>query len=108
MVNLLFGRPYAEEIVKVDVANFPRQGVPHDAKEAQIVLVTKYASEIRWGRPINAKDFFIEVSTAQKLAYLETVWRERKRVDGGHPWIDIRYDAITYPSTGHAAHANGQ
>lgn len=105
MVNLLFGRPYCEEIVKVDVANF---GGRLDQKEAQIVLVTKYASEIRWGRPLHAKDFFIEVSTAQKLAYLETVWRERRRVDGGHPWIDIRYDAITYPSTGHTAHANGR
>jgi hypothetical protein len=104
MVNLLFGRPFCEEIVKVDVSNF---GGRTDAKEAQLVLVTKYASEIRWGRPLNAKDFFIEVSSAQKLAYLETVWRERKRVDGGHPWIDVRFDAITYPSPGHTAHADG-
>ena len=109
MVNLLFGRPYCEEIVKVDVSNVRPPTHPQgNPKEAQIVLVTKYASEIRWGRPLNAKDFFIEVSTAQKLAYLEAVWRERKRVDGGHPWIDVRYDAITYPSTGDTAHATGR
>ncbi len=54
--------------------------------------------QVRWGRPINAKDFFVEVSTTQKLKYLEEIYGQFHRVDGGQPWIDIRFDRITYPS----------
>lgn len=106
MVRLLFGRPYAEEIVKVDVSNHLGR---RDPREAQIVLVTKYNTEIRWGRPVNAEDYFIEVSTARKLKYLEQIFDEFKRVDGHRPWIDIRFDKITYPSVEPTQeHASGQ
>ncbi|WP_428937705.1 cell division protein FtsQ/DivIB [Fontivita pretiosa] len=97
LVKLLYGQVYADEIVKVDVTNFAGR---IDPKEAQITLVTKYDTQIRWGRPINAKDFFVEVSTPQKLAYLRDVWTQFHRVDGGMPWIDIRFDRIIYPADG--------
>jgi hypothetical protein len=101
MVKILFGRSYTEEIVKVDVSNF---GGRRDQKEAEMVLVTKYASEIRWGRPVGAQqDFFVEVPTAQKLDYLKEIFEQKHRVDGNHPWIDIRFDAVTYPSPGTTA-----
>jgi len=107
MVRLLFGRPYAEEIVKVDMENHSGR---RDPREAQVVLVTKYNTEIRWGRPANAEDYFIEVSTAQKLEYLKQIYEQFHRVDGHRPWIDIRFDKITYPSADPAAaeHASGQ
>ncbi|HEY7089284.1 MAG TPA: hypothetical protein VH518_14400 [Tepidisphaeraceae bacterium] len=95
LVKILYAQRYAEEIVKVDVANF---GGRIDPKEAQIDLVTRYDTQIRWGRPVNAKDFFVEVSASQKLKYLEEIYNEFHRVDGGRPWIDIRFDRITYPS----------
>jgi len=95
MVKILFHKPYAEEIVKVDVSNF---GGRKDKKEAQVVLITKYATEVRWGRPISSSDFFVEVPPAQKLSYLQAIYEEVGRVDGNHPWIDVRYDAVTYPS----------
>jgi len=95
LVKLLYGQVYADEIVKVDVSNF---GGRLDPKEAQITLVTRYDTQIRWGRPINARDFFVEVSTPQKLAYLRDVWTQFHRVDGGMPWIDIRFDRIIYPA----------
>jgi hypothetical protein len=60
--------------------------------------VTRYLTQIRWGRPINADDYFVEVSTAQKLDYLQRIYSEYHRVDANHPWIDIRFDQITYPS----------
>jgi hypothetical protein len=95
LVKILYGQNYAEEIVKVDVSNF---GGRIDRNEAQICLVTKYDTQVRWGRPINAKDFFVEVPTQQKLAYLQSVWQQFHRVDGGRPWIDIRFDRITSPN----------
>ena len=69
-----------------------------ESKEAQIALVTKYNTEVRWGRPINAKDFYVEISTAQKLQTLQDVWQKFHRVDAGQRWIDIRFDKTTYPS----------
>jgi hypothetical protein len=96
MVKLLYGKPYANEVMKVDVSNFDGR---RDPREAQLVLITKHSTEIRWGRPVNAKDFFIEVSTAQKLEYMKKVFEELGRVDGNRPWIDIRFDKITYPSS---------
>lgn len=95
MVKLLYGLPYAEEIVKVDVHNFDRR---RNDKEAQIVLMTKYGSEVRWGQPISAVDFFTEEPVSRKLAYMKAIHEEYKRVDGNHRWIDIRFGQPTYPS----------
>ena len=81
--------------MKVDVTNFAGRV---DPKEAQLTLNTCYGTDIKWGRPVNAKDFFVEVSPAQKLKYLEQVQAQFGRVDAGQPWIDIRFDRITHPS----------
>jgi hypothetical protein len=94
LVKLLYGKSYAEELVTVNVANF---GGRKDAREAQLVLRTKYGTEVRWGRPLDAKDFFAEVPVSQKLDSLKSVVEQYGRVDAGQPWIDIRYDRITYP-----------
>ena len=47
MIKLLHGRQYAEEIVKVDVSNYAGR---QDSREAQLVLVTRQNTQIRWGR----------------------------------------------------------
>lgn len=96
LLKLLYGRNYTDEILKVDVSNFAGRREPHDA---HLVLVTRYGTQIRWGRPVNARDFFVEVSTAQKLDYLQRVYNEFKRIDARHAWLDIRYDKVTYPAT---------
>ena len=95
MVKILFGQPYAEEIVKVDVSNFAGR---IDLKEPQIVLDTKYETQIRWGRPVNSKDFFVEIPTARKLDKLRRIREEYGRIDARQAWIDIRFDKITCPS----------
>ena len=97
LARYLYRQPFAEEVARIDVSNFGGR-VSH--KEAQLVLVTTRDSEIRWGRPVSAKDFFVEVSVAQKLDYLQRVWRQFGRIDANQPWIDIRFDKITYPSGG--------
>lgn len=96
LAQYLSGQPFAEEVVRIDVSNF---GGRDNTKEAQLVLLTKRGTEVRWGRPINAKDFFIEVSVAQKLDYMRRVYNQFGRVDANQAWIDIRFDKITYPSS---------
>jgi hypothetical protein len=103
LVKILYGQNYADEIIEVDVHNF---GGRVDPKESQLTLITRYNTQIRWGRPINAKDFFVEIPTPQKLKFLQEVWTEFHRVDGGRPWIDIRFDKITYPSPDATANAD--
>ena len=95
LAQYLWGQSFAEEVVRIDVANF---GGRENPKEAQLVLLTKRGSEIRWGRPVNAKDFFVEVSVAQKLEYMRRVHEQYGRIDANQPWIDIRFDKITCPS----------
>jgi hypothetical protein len=100
MVKLLHGRPQADEVERVNVANvidpkYPNRG---DRREAQIVLITKYQTQVRWGRPISAKDFIVEVSPAQKLDYMAALVRDYKRVDGGHSSVDLRFEWVTIPA----------
>ena len=104
LVKLLAGKPYAEEIPVVDVSNF---GGRRDRQGAQIVLLTRYNTAIRWGRPPSAKDYFVEVPAGQKLQDLADIYQQMHRVDGGQPWIDIRFDQVTYPSPQPAADGAG-
>ena len=87
---------FTHEIRKINVSNF---GGKKDPREAQLVLYTRYGTEVRWGRPIKATDRFIEVDPARKLDYLRQVYKDYGRVDGNQQYgIDIRFDKITYPS----------
>ncbi len=99
MVRTLSGLPYAEEIHTINVSNFAGR---EDPKEAHITLLTRYKTAIRWGRPKSDPGNFIEVSAEVKLQYMKKVFEEYGRVDANHPWIDIRFDKITYPSAGAA------
>ena len=108
MVKLLAGRNYAEELPVVDVSNFNGR---NDPQGSQIVLVTRYGTAVRWGRTPSAKDYFVEVPTSQKLQSLADIFDQMHRVDGGEPWIDVRFDKVTYPSPApnpdpHSAHAD--
>lgn len=47
MVEHLNGQDFADEIVKIDMNNHAGRV---DPREAQIVLVTKHNTEVRWGR----------------------------------------------------------
>jgi hypothetical protein len=94
LVKLLYGKPFAEEIISVNVSNF---GGRRDAREAQLVLKTRYNTEVRWGQPVSPKDFYVEVQAGQKLQRLQSIFEQYKRIDAGHAWVDIRFDQITYP-----------
>jgi hypothetical protein len=102
MVNYLFDRPYTEQILRVNVANLAGRV---DARAPQIVLATKFNTQIWWGRPPSDTDVdaFIEVSTARKLNNLRLAFEQYGRVDGKHKCLDIRFDRVTYPSEEEAA-----
>lgn len=95
MIKILHGNPFAEEIISINVQNFAGRS---DPREAQVVLKTRHNTEIRWGRPIDAKDYYVEVATSQKLDRLRQVFEQYGRVDAGRAWIDIRFDRVTYPT----------
>jgi hypothetical protein len=75
----------------------PTKSGRHDQREAQIVLATKFGTQLRWGRPPSAKDAFVEVSATQKLAAIENLYEHAQRVDDNQPWLDLRFDRVTCP-----------
>lgn len=95
MVKRVYGLAFADEIVKVNISNF---GGRNDLREAQLVLGTKFGTEIRWGRPVGAKDDFIEVRPQRKLENLRAIYEEFGRCDARQKWIDVRFEKVTYPS----------
>jgi hypothetical protein len=95
LVRRLYGQPFANDIVKVKVDNF---GGRIDSREAQIVLVTRYNTEIRWGRAWASTDAFIEVRPEYKMERLRRIVAEYGRVDAKERWIDIRFDKIGCPN----------
>ena len=97
MIALLSDKPYAAEILKINVSHFYNRG------DAQVVLVTKYATEVRWGRPPSAKDAFVEVDPSKKLDRLRAIYEKYGRLDAGQTaGLDIRFDTITYPGSASA------
>src|SRR5688572_10594799 len=95
LVRHFYGQPFLNEVVRIDVSNFAGRV---DPREAQIVLRTRYRTEVRWGRPWSSTDAFIEVRPERKMQYMRNVLAEFGRIDARQPWIDIRFDRITYPS----------
>jgi hypothetical protein len=95
MIKLLYGKPYADEVERVNVTNLAGRQNPN---EAQVVLITKYQTQVRWGRPVNAKDYFVEVSPAQKLEYMSRIVQQYGRVDAGHSAVELRFDEVYFPS----------
>ncbi|MDB5323493.1 MAG: hypothetical protein JWN40_5124, partial [Phycisphaerales bacterium] len=64
-----------------------------------------------WGRPVNAKDYFVEVSPAQKLEYMAKIVQQYGRVDAKHSAVDLRFDIVTFPSAdaqGEQANTSGR
>lgn len=95
MVQLLSDKTYAQQILKIDVANFG------SAREPHIVLVTRFGTQVRWGLTPSecAKDPFIDVSTATKLDRLQKLYAQFGRVDGGHQsGIQIYGERMSFPA----------
>lgn len=94
LLRLINDRPIAQEILQVDVTNFDGR---RDIAAPQLVLTTKYQTQIFWGRPVGSSDSFVEVSPADKLRVLERIATEFGRVDARRAWLDVRFDRVGYP-----------
>jgi hypothetical protein len=108
MIKLLYGKPYADDVERINVTNLAGRQNPN---EAQVVLITRYQTQVRWGRPVNAKDYFVEVSPAQKLEYMAKIVQQYGRVDAKHSAVDLRFDIVTFPSAdaqGEQANTSGR
>jgi hypothetical protein len=103
LAKLLYDKPFAQDIALIDVSNFSARQNP-DA--AQIVLHTRHNTEIRWGRPIHARDFYVEVEPVKKLEYLARIHERFGRVDANYPWIDVRFDRVIYPAEAESRQAS--
>jgi hypothetical protein len=95
LAKLLAGRDFAEQIRVIDVSNFDGRV---NSNEAQIVLLTQFGTQIRWGRPPSAQDGIVEVAASTKLDALEKIYQQTGRVDANQLWIDVRFDRVTCPS----------
>jgi hypothetical protein len=98
LAELLAGQPYAEQIRQIDVSNF---GGRRDRRAAQIVLITQFGTQIRWGQAPGRRDGFAEIPPTAKLAAMQSVFDQTGRVDAGQAWLDIRFDRVTRPGPSH-------
>ena len=95
MAKLAYDKPYLDGISGIDVSNF---GGRISRSKPQLVLTTKYGTEVWWGRPPLADDFYVEQPVARKLATLAAVVRKFGRVDAGKPKLDVRFDTALVPT----------
>jgi hypothetical protein len=89
LAALLARESFTDEIVVIDVDNFSAR---RQVNLPQIVLKTRYDTMIGWGRPVNARDFFAEISPDQKMLRLQEFKSRTGRVDAERNYIDIRFD----------------
>jgi hypothetical protein len=97
MVALLAGRPYTEDVYRVNVDNYEGR---EDVRAPHVVLVTRFGTQVWWGLPYSPDaldDGMVEVKTERKLAYMKGLFAEYGRVDAAQPWVDLRRDTIFYP-----------
>jgi hypothetical protein len=102
LVKLFYGKPYLEEVPTIDVSNFA--GRVHHG-DPQLVLGTRYGTQVWWGRPITAKDFFVEVPASRKLQILQAAVQQRGRIDAGKSYLDVRYEDYLVPADAPPAEA---
>jgi hypothetical protein len=60
-------------------------------------MVTRQGSELRWGREPSNRDALVEAPVRTKLEHLRLIHQQYQRIDANRPWLDLRYDHVTYP-----------
>jgi hypothetical protein len=96
LVKLLYGKLFVDEVTGIDVSNFAGR---INRGDPQLVMITRYGTQVWWGRPLNAKDFFVEVSPARKMEILKAVVQKEGRIDANQAFLDVRYDNLLIPTT---------
>lgn len=98
LARLFHDKPYLNDVAMIDVGNVDATSPGAVGLKNEVVLWTRFGTQVRWGEPIQRGPFSVDVPVNQKLATLEKLYEQYKRVDAGRPWIEIRYDRVLYPS----------
>jgi hypothetical protein len=94
MARLLHNRDEAADVTVIDVSGIvhPNRRNTRLADACPIVLRTKYATDLYWGRPPSGGDFLVEPRPDHKLASLAAVRRSAAQSGRYPPWVDLRLD----------------
>ena len=98
LAKVFHDKPYMNDVAMIDVSAIDPPGIIDGRRRNEVVLITKFNTQIRWGEPMSRSAFSVDVPVGQKLLTLERLWKEYGRVDAGRPWIEIRYDSVLYPT----------
>ena len=105
LVKLLYAKPYANEIMRVDCNNYAGR---RDPKASQLVLITNKNTEVRWGRPSAPATIISSKSPPRKNS--NTCRRSTTTSTTSTPtaWVDLRFDTITRPAAASPQTANAR
>jgi hypothetical protein len=87
LLQLMSDKPWYRQVAGIDASEYSGKG--------QLALVTPDRTRVVWGgRP--SKPAIGEVSTAQKLAYLQQLFHDFKRIDAGHELVYINMGTLQF------------
>jgi len=99
LISVALGRKWANQVAGVDASGY--------SSRATLELVTDRDTRVLWGgRP--SKPLVGEVSTPQKLANIEALFRSKDRIDGAHARARINLAHIISDNSASAAAATAQ
>lgn len=94
LMALLADVPYRQQIDAINVTNIDWR---RDKNAPQIILDTTFGTQVHWGLsakfdslPMTARTY--EIQPAEKLRNLYMLFIKFNRIDGGHPYVDIRLE----------------
>jgi hypothetical protein len=86
LVEMLQNRPFRHQVAAVLVDNYNGR---KDSARPHIELATdRPDSRVWWGRPPN-EEYGREISAAQKITLLETLYRQWGRIDMNRPYVSV-------------------
>ena len=106
LARLFHDKPYLDDVAMIDVGNVDARSAGAVGVTNEVVLHTRFNTQVRWGEPIQRGPFSVDVPVAQKLATLRKLHEQYGRIDAGRPWIEIRYDRVLYPRDADAQNAD--
>jgi hypothetical protein len=87
LLQLMSDKPWYRQVAGIDASEYSSKG--------QLLLVTADKTRVVWGgRP--SKPAIGEVSTAQKLAYIQQLLHDFKRIDAGHDLVYINMGTLQF------------
>jgi len=87
LLQVLLRQPFAGQIKGVDAGTY--------AAERTLVILTTHGTRVVWGGRVS-KPALGEVTSAQKIAHLQTLFDRHKRIDAGYPVIYVNNTKLQF------------